>query len=651
MKSRRFGNLRLRLGDAATPRAATSLIAFAIAFSPLATAQLVTRVSVTAQGLEGDADSSRASISADGRWVAFQSRAHNLVAGDSNQTDDVFVVDTQSGAITRASVAMGGTDSDAGSDRPSLSSTGRHVAFSSFASNLVLGDTNNRRDVFLRDLQLGSTQRASVGLGGAQANGDSDDPSVSGDGTFVAFHSVATNLVAGDTNGASDIFVRSFGASATTRASVAAGGLQANGDSNYASMSADGRFVVFQSSATNLVGDDLNASHDIFLRDQLTAQTLRLSKNSSGVEANSGSFVPAISGDGNFVAFYSSASNLVVADTNGKFDVFVLSRSSGIIERISVTSIGSESNGDSSFPALSHDGRFTAFQSSATNLVGGDSNAAFDLFLRDRLTATTSRVSVPTGGGQSNGGSFRSELSSDGTRIVFDSAATNLVAVDTNAALDVFIAVANTTCYADVDLDGFGAGAPLISPGGCGQGFSAVDTDCDDTDAAVHPGAAELCNGLDDDCDGVVDEGFIESYCTSGTTVHGCVPQITGEGAPSSIAASGFDIVVSQLDGQRFGAIFYGFYPAAIQWAPFSPSFKCVASPVTRTGVVNSGGTSGQCNGELRVDFNAWMRANPGAIGSPFVAGQVFHAQGWLRDPGAPKQTNLSNGLRFTLCD
>jgi hypothetical protein len=129
------------------------------------------------------------------------------------------------------------------------------------------------------------------------------------------------------------------------------------------------------------------------------------------------------------------------------------------------------------------------------------------------------------------------------------------------------------------------------------------------------------------------------------------VPSISGVGVPSATATSGFDIVVSTMPGQRFGTIFYGFYAGAVPWAPFSPSYQCIAFPIQRTGDRQSGGTAGQCNGELRLDFNAWRAANPGALGSPYVAGQVIHAQGWFRDPGAPKQTNLSDGLRFTLCD
>jgi hypothetical protein len=208
-----------------------------------------------------------------------------------------------------------------------------------------------------------------------------------------------------------------------------------------------------------------------------------------------------------------------------------------------------------------------------------------------------------------------------------------------------------SNCFVDSDLDGYGTGAPLAFGGNCSGGYTSLDGDCDDANAVIYPGAPELCDGIDNDCDGTIDDGFISTYCTAGTTVHGCVPSIGGVGAPSSQATSGFDIVVSNMPGQRFGTIFYGFYAGAVPWAPFSPSFQCIAFPIQRTGDRQSGGTAGQCNGELRLDFNAWRTANPGALGSPYVAGQVIHAQGWFRDPGAPKQTNLSDGLRFTLCN
>lgn len=141
----------------------------------------------------------------------------------------------------------------------------------------------------------------------------------------------------------------------------------------------------------------------------------------------------------------------------------------------------------------------------------------------------------------------------------------------------------------------------------------------------------------------------VSTYCTAGTTVHGCAPSISGLGAPSATSASGFTIEVTSVPGQRNGLVFYGFYQLVTPWAPGSFSFKCIANPIARTTSLTSGGNAGACDGRLSLDFNTWMSNNGGALGSPFVQGQVFHAQGWFRDPGAPKQTNLSNALRFVL--
>jgi formylglycine-generating enzyme required for sulfatase activity len=146
--------------------------------------------------------------------------------------------------------------------------------------------------------------------------------------------------------------------------------------------------------------------------------------------------------------------------------------------------------------------------------------------------------------------------------------------------------------------------------------------------------------------------GNVTTYCTAGTSVQGCVPQISGQGVPDTAAGSGFDIVVGQMPGQRMGLIFYGAtaIPQPQPWSLGSTSYLCIFYPVARTGAKNSGGTANTCSGELRVDFNAFMAGNPSALGSPFASGQQFHAQGWYRDPSAAKATNLSDALSFTLC-
>lgn len=209
------------------------------------------------------------------------------------------------------------------------------------------------------------------------------------------------------------------------------------------------------------------------------------------------------------------------------------------------------------------------------------------------------------------------------------------------------------TCFLDTDQDGYGAGTAIENSGLCGPGYSITSGDCDNFDPLVNPAAAEICDQRDNDCDGLVDEGFVFTYCTAGTTVSGCVPSIRSSGAPSSIGTTGFDLIVDHVPAHKMGLIFYGQGAIAQpqSWGLGSSSYLCIYYPVSRTGAHSSGGGVTACDGELRIDFNAFMAANPSAIGAPFHAGQVLHAQGWFRDPGAAKQTNLSNALTFTLCN
>src|SRR5947207_7980736 len=259
-----------------------------------------------------------------------------------------------------------------------------------------------------------TTERVSVVSGGTEGNNASLGSALSADGRFVAFDSSATDLVAADTNGVSDVFVHDRQTGTTERVSVASDGAQGNGSSGLVTfafppaLSADGRFVAFVSFATNLVASDTNGATDVFVHDRQTGTTERVSVASDGTEGNAASAGATLSADGRFVAFHSAATDLVAGDTNGTTDVFVHDRQTGITERVSVASDGTEGNKASSYPALSADGRFVAFDSDATNLVAGDTNGTTDVFVHDRQTGTTERVSVPSGGRtQGNGKSGR----------------------------------------------------------------------------------------------------------------------------------------------------------------------------------------------------------------------------------------------------
>jgi archaellum component FlaF (FlaF/FlaG flagellin family) len=401
------------------------------------------RVSVSSAGAQANSDSFGASLSANGRFVVFQSYASNLVAGDTNRATDIFVRDRLTGTTRRVSVSSTGAQANGWSALPAISADGRYVVFESAATNLVPGDSNRVTDVFVRDRAKASTRRVSVPSGaGAQANGASGGAVISADGRYVAFQSSASNLVPGDTNGPwkDDIFVRDRARAATRRVSVSSTGVQANNNSYAASVSADGRYVAFQSMASNLVPGDTNAHTDIFVRDRARETTRRVRVSGVGAQADNGSGTAAISADGRYVAFTSYASNLVTGDTNRHYDVFVRDRWSGATRRVSVSSTGAQANGGSADSAFSADGRYIAFDSVASNLVVGDTTAGFnDVFVHDCMTGSTRRVNMSVTGAQANNESNAPAISADGRFIAFLSEATNLVAGDTNGASDMFV--------------------------------------------------------------------------------------------------------------------------------------------------------------------------------------------------------------------
>ncbi|MCL5292105.1 MAG: hypothetical protein M1548_06200, partial [Actinobacteria bacterium] len=318
------------------------------------------------------------------------------------------------GTTTCVSLSSTGEQGNGYGSWNTINADGRYVAFMSYASNLVPDDTNSNGDIFVRDRLLSTTTRVSVSSTGVQANGYSGRPAISADGRYVAFWSAASNLVPDDTNSADDIFVHDRLLSTTTRVSVSSTGVQANGYSGYPVISADGRYVAFSSHANNLVDGDTNAIDDIFVRDLQAGTTRRVSISSTGEQGNGNSIWHAISADGRYVAFSSDANNLVDGDTNAASDIFVHDVQAGATKRVSVLSTGEQTNGYSSNPSISADGSYVAFSSDATNLVDGDTNSNGDIFVRDRLLSTTTRVSVSSTGVQANGYSGRPAISADG---------------------------------------------------------------------------------------------------------------------------------------------------------------------------------------------------------------------------------------------
>ena len=423
--------------------------------------QTTERISLGPGGIEGNDASTNPSISSNGMHVAFKSFATNLVAGGTNGKTHIFVRHRQTGITSLVSVDSAGTEGNGDSSAPSISGDGRYVAFVSDSDNLVGGDSNGFFDIFVHDLQSGNTIRGSVTSGGGESDGVSFNPSISSDGRYTAFDSDG-DLVAADSGNYYDIFVRDIVAARTTRMSVDSGGNEGNGHSYSPSISGNGRYVAFESIATNLVPSGSNGLVHIFVHDRDAdgdgiydeagaTSTAQMSVNSAGTEADGDSSSASISADGRYVAFESVGTNLVGLgnDTNGKVDIFVHDLQTGITERVSVDSTGIQGNGDSYSPSISADGRYVAFQSDASNLVAGDTNASTDVFVHDLQTGSTTRVSVDSDGNQGTDHSYSPSISSDSKYVAFESLASNLVAGDTNGSTDVFVH--------DPDADGSGA--------------------------------------------------------------------------------------------------------------------------------------------------------------------------------------------------
>lgn len=404
-------------------------------FNVSAQVRSLSELGVPQAGGAADASSRICTISQDAAFVAFASNASNLVANDTNAATDVFLRNNSTGAIQRisspTSTGQGNGASGAGVDGETtiaINSAGTMIAYVSSASNLVAGDTNNLPDIFLYEVSSNRTTSLSRDQSNGPSDGASSFPFISRDGAYVVFESAATDLD-NDSNNFKDVYMRDVQQQFTVRISQAPSG-ETNGDSSYPSVSNGGQFVVFLSNATNLltVGTDTNESADVFIVDRFNDTVKRASINTAGIEANGPSYMPTMTPDGRYIAFASDSSNLIASDQNGKRDIFVRDTLQATTEIVSISSTGVQGNSDSGLDrvSISDDGRFVAFSSAATNLASGDDNTVVDIFVHDRLLKRTGRVSRTTLLQNSNSGSFMPALSSDGSFICYQSSATNL---------------------------------------------------------------------------------------------------------------------------------------------------------------------------------------------------------------------------------
>ncbi|MCA9796398.1 MAG: VCBS repeat-containing protein, partial [Candidatus Eremiobacteraeota bacterium] len=356
-------------------------------------------VSVASDGTQGNADSTQASISADGRFVVFRSAATNLVAGDSNATADIFLHVVATGVTTRVSTSTVGGQSNGASQTPAVSAGGRFVVFASVATNLTTADNNGVQDIFLKDTSTGATTLVSSNSALTEsANGASHDPAITGgsavEGEFIAFSTEATDIIAGGLNGQRQIvLIKRENPSSRELVSQSALGAQADGPCYEPSLSNDGENVAFFTLATNLGPVlDKNGLFDVYQRAVAGNTTERLSLDPANNESDGHSGYPSLSGDGATVAFGSLATNLVTDDLNGRFDVF--RRSGGFTELASQSTAKVQGDSDSDLPGISLDGRYIAFRSAASTLFGFDTTTDDDIFIRENGTPGTFWASI-----------------------------------------------------------------------------------------------------------------------------------------------------------------------------------------------------------------------------------------------------------------
>jgi len=542
-------------------------------------AQSTVLVSVDSIAAQANGPSYSPVLSENGRWIAFSSDASNLVVGDTNGQRDTFLRDVLAGTTERVSVSSGGAEGNSWSNAGlSLSADGRFVAFTSNASNLVAADTNGFTDVFVRDRLVGTTNRVSVSSAGAEASGPSFLPSISRDGRYVAFVSSAINLPAGTPGGYTRVYIHDNQTGQTQHVPFAT--FSSNAQQTNPRLSADGRLVAFE---------ELLGQSQVYLHDVLS-NTAEMISIAGGQPGNGSSGVADVSPDGRYVVFWSAAPNLVLGDQNGSVDVFVRDRQAAGTSRVSVSSTGAESNADSSGGAISDDGRYVTFSSSASNLVPGDNNGqpgqpwtGSDVFLRDRLTGSTTLLSLDTNGTQGKSDSGDPSMSSDARYIAFSSAASNLVANDTNSDEDVFL-----------------------------------------RDRGIPPPT---------------------TYCTAKINSLGCTPTIGWSGSPSLSGPDNFHVTATNVLNRKLGIMIWSGARASV---PLYGGTRCVASPIIRTPGQNSGGNPPptDCSGTYSFHFTqSYMSSHVLQVGSTVCA------QFWSRDPGfsVPNAIGLTNGLEFVI--
>ena len=406
------------------------------------------RVSFGMNGQEPNSRVESPSISADGRFIAYSSYASNLVPTDTNGTIDVFLYDRQTQQTTRPVHNKNGGQVAYGTDTPRLSRDGRYLFFISVSNDVVPNSINFVRKIFVLDRQTDTVTRVTNSTTGSEPNNDSYIGQVSADGNWLTYFSFANNLVPNDTNNKFDAFVSNRDGTITERVSVSSAGVQANNQAYAVAISGDGRYALFNTTANNMVPNDTNNAPDVFLRDRQAQTTTRISVADDGSQTISSYFGSAMSPDARYICFYGYGSGFLPQNTPAREYAFLKDRATNHTELISVAPNGAYPNGNSQIGSISDDGRHVVFRSNASNLAPNDTNTIDDVFLRDRLVNVTTCLSRDAQGVPRGGNNVL--LTPDALSAVFLNDGGGLVAGDNNGTPDLFIRTPLVPQFSDV---------------------------------------------------------------------------------------------------------------------------------------------------------------------------------------------------------
>lgn len=526
------------------------------------------------------------SISPDGRWIVFSTPADNLVRGDHNNSEDVFLIDRWAGTTERISVSSTGAEVQGSCNPGPISADGRWVLFSSDAENLAPGGSPGMYDCFLRDRLLGTTVTIPPSADGLPLDGETAAMGMTPDGRWIVFSSTASNILPGPAPAHPQIHVLDRQSGSIQRVSVSDTGVPNQGMLGGAAITPDGRYVAFETEDNLIQPADTNDSSDIYLRDLVLGTTVLVSRDALGLAF--GASGPSITDDGRWVGFTAGSDGLVPDDSNNSGDLYMRDMTTGALQLAS-------RRWDGGVPAfggggsISADGRYAVFTSESNDIVPGDAGH-YDVFRRDIQTGVVELVSQSNTGAQGVGVNELSSMNAAGTIVMFRSNATNLVVPDLSGP------------NSELFLRDWTGTQPTIG-----------------------------------------------SYCISGSNSLGCSGTLAGFGVPDANAGAGFSLVASGVQGQSVAIVHYGVSGPMVAPFGSSDSVRCVRPPLQRTRVLPTVGTAGLCNGKVTLDWNEFIAANPQALGAPFLGGEGVWAQVWVRDPSSMIGGVFTNAVWFTV--